>query len=262
MKFVANYSLVSSKSNKYLQLVKKLQSQSKFRMKNNQFVIEGLRICEDALQNEIVFDYAFVSESFFDQKEEAATRFFENSSLSFIVRDQLFATISDTKTPQGILIVAKIPQTLRKISKGGKYIALDNLSDNTNLGAIARTAEAMGINGIIMTTDSCDPYSPKSLRASMGTLLRMPIYITDDLVSFFSQNGLNAVSFVVDDGASKLPEITFFENDVIVIGNEANGITENVKENSRLLVTIPMKGKTESLNAAAAAAIAIYEFAK
>ena len=256
------YSEISSNSNKYIKLVEKLQKSSKARNESNLFVLEGLRICEDAFDNGIVIENVFVSVSFYEKTRYIAEKFFQRSKLNFVVNDSLFLKICDTKTPQGIIVVAKKPDATGKIDNSGKYIALDSIADTSNLGAICRTAEALGLSGIIINNTSCDPFSPKSLRASMGTILRMPIYITDDLPMFFVDNGLSGVSLVVDKTAQKLAEFNFEKSDVIIIGNEANGISDAVKDASRALVTIPMTGNIESLNAAGAAAIAIYEYTK
>lgn len=256
------FSEISSNSNKYIKLVEKLQKSSKARNESGLFVLEGLRICEDAFDNGIVIENVFVSVSFYEKTRDIAKKFFQGSKLNFVVNDSLFLKICDTKTPQGIIVVAKKPDSSDSIDNNGKYIALDSIADTSNLGAICRTAEALGLSGIIINNTSCDPYSPKSLRASMGTLLRMPVFITDDLPAFLTQNGLSGVSLVVDKTAQKLDNFNFEQGDVIIIGNEANGIGNEVKTASRALVTIPMSGKTESLNAAGAAAIAIYEYTK
>ena len=151
--------------------------------------------------------------------------------------------------------------TTTNIDKKGRYIGLENLSDPSNLGAIGRTAEALGVSGILVSGNSCDPYSPKALRASMGTLIRMPIFVCDNLIETISENGLNAYACVVDGDAAPISEINFKDGDVLLIGNEANGLTDEIKKNAKP-ITIPMRGNAESLNAAAAASIAMWEMVK
>ncbi|MCQ2451262.1 MAG: RNA methyltransferase [Clostridia bacterium] len=259
---MAVFSEISSKDNKYLKYVSKLQTSAKFRNTEQKFVIEGLRICLDAMQNHISFEVTLVSETFYDKFKKESEVFFANSRLNFKIKDSLFQKISDTKNPQGVIAVAEIPENKFVFDKSKKYVALDNIADPSNLGAVSRTAEALGVGGIVLTNDGCDPYSPKVLRASMGTILRMPIFVTDNLPMLIKSNNIRAISCVVDEGAEKIGDIKFNNGDMIIIGNEANGVTNDVKDASEILITIPMTGRAESLNAAAAAAIAIYELTK
>ena len=113
-----------------------------------------------------------------------------------------------------------------------------------------------------MTADSCDPYAPKSLRSSMGTLLRLPIFVVDNLIDFISQNNLRSFACVVDKDAESISSQAFNDGDVLLIGNEANGLTDDTKQKADKQITIKMQGKAESLNAAAAAAIAMWEMVK
>lgn len=253
---------ISSKDNQLIKFVSLLQSSAKHRIANNLFVLEGLRICDDAYQNNIRFDKLIVTKLAFEKHGEYINRFATVSRNCYVLKEDLFKKISDTNSPQGIIAVAQIPDLNKKILPDGRYIALENLADPSNLGAIARTAEALGVNGIIMSADSCDPYSPKSLRSSMGTLLRVPLYITDDIVKFICDNKLRSFACVVDTDATSIAEIQFKNGDVLLIGNEANGLSDQVKNAATEKITIKMQGKAESLNAAAAAAIAMWEMVK
>lgn len=253
---------ICSKDNPLIKFVSHLQTSAKYRKDNNLFVLEGLRICDDAFQNNIRFDKLIVTKSAYEKHNDYINQFASVSDSCVFLRDDLFKKISDTNNPQGIICVAKIPILLNKISNTGRYIALENLSDPSNLGAIARTAEALGIDGIIISSDSCDPYSPKSLRSSMGTLLRLPIYIVEDISRFLTDNNLRSFACVVDQDAAPINEQSFTCGDVLLIGNEANGLSDILKQNADYKVTIKMQGKAESLNAAAAAAIAMWEMVK
>ena len=253
---------ITSKDNPLIKFVSGLQGSSKQRRECNAFVLEGLRICTDAYDNNIKFDKLIVTKDALTKHTDSIHKFETVSDNCYILRDDLFKKISDTNTPQGIIAVAKILEINSEISRKGRYIALENIADPSNLGAIARTAEALGVSGIIVSAGGCDPYSPKSLRASMGTLLRMPIYITDDISEFISKNALRSFACVVDSDAQNIVKIDFKNGDVLLIGNEANGLTDNAKGRADTLVTIPMNGKAESLNAAAAASIAMWEMMK
>ncbi len=256
---MANFIEITSKDNSVLKLVSSLQSSSKSRRETGLFVIEGLRICEDAMENKVAFDRLIVTESAFRRQKEKIEKLAENSKNCYILTESLFKKISDTNTPQGILAVGVIPNNHIKINNKGRYIALENLQDPSNLGAVSRTAEALGVSGIIISGDSCDPYSPKVLRASMGTLLRMPMFITENINDFIKANNLRSFACVVDRDAESISEAEFNDGDVILIGNEGNGLREETKNSAFCRVTIKMSGNAESLNAAAAASIAMWE---
>ncbi len=257
-----NFTEITSKDNQLIKLVNALQESPKKRKESGLFVLEGLRICSDAAENNVKFDKLIVTKSAFEKHTEIINSFAEVSKNCYFLRDDLFKKISNTNTPQGIIAVAFTPEINNKILPDGKYIALENIADPSNLGTIARTAEALGIDGIIMTSGSCDPYSPKSLRSSMGTLLRIPLFITDDIVEFINENSLNAYACVVEKNADNITEKSFKSGDVLLIGNEANGLTDYARSAASCLITIKMQGKAESLNAAAAAAIAMWEMVK
>lgn len=253
---------ITSKDNQLIKFVSLLQSSAKQRKESKLFVLEGLRICDDAYDNNIKFDKLIVTETALEKYKDSIELFAKNSDSCYILTENLFKKISDTNSPQGVIVVAKVPETSNVISKDCRYIALENLADPSNLGAIARTAEALGVNGIIITSDSCDPYSPKSLRSSMGTLLRLPIFVVDDIMTCIKESQLRSFACVVDRGADGISSIDFKNGDVLLIGNEANGLSDDVKLSADFLVTIKMHGKAESLNAAAAAAIAMWEMTK
>lgn len=258
---MSDFISISSKDNPLIKLVCLLQKSSKARKEQGLFVLEGLRICLDAAENSIQFDKLIVSKSAYEKHKNQIIGFEEISECCYILTDNLFKKISDTDSPQGIIAVAKMPIIKREIDKNGRYIALENLQDPSNLGAISRTAEALGVSGIILAS-GCDPYSPKSLRASMGTLLRMPLYITNDLMGFIKASQLYSYGCVVENNAAKINDITFPNGSVVIIGNEANGLTDEVESEVDELITIPMKGNAESLNAAVAAAISMWEMMK
>lgn len=256
-----NFNKITAKDNPLIKLVCTLQSSAKARKENALFVLEGLRICCDAYENGIEFDKLIVSETFLDKQSESIFKLKNNSISNYLIPDSLFAKISDTDSPQGIIALVKIPNNNKFIDTNGRYIALENIQDPSNLGAISRTAEALGVSGIVLKS-GCDPFSPKSLRASMGTLLRLPIYLTDDLSQFIKEHSLRSFACVVDSSADAITNVKFENGDILIIGNEANGITKETADNSYKKITIPMLGSAESLNAAAAAAIAMWELKK
>ncbi|MBR4072667.1 MAG: RNA methyltransferase [Clostridia bacterium] len=257
-----NFLRITAKDNPLIKLVCGLQSSAKERRKNGLFVLEGLRICKDAYENGIRFDKLIISDTAYKKLADYIKTLSEISEKCYLLPDNLFSIIASTDSPQGIIAVAKIGEKNSEINKKGRYIALENLSDPSNLGAISRTAEALGITGILISGDSCDPYSPKALRASMGTLLRIPLIICDNLIDTIKDSSLNAYACVVDSDAKPITSVNFTDGDVVIIGNEANGLTDYAKSAAKERITIPMNGKAESLNAAAAAAISMWEMIK
>ena len=180
---------ITSRDNSLIKLVCGLKDSVRERKKHSLFVLEGLRICLDAYDNGINFDKFIVSETAIPRLENDVEKLSSRAQKCYLLPDSLFLKIASTDSPQGIIAVAKIPQGSKKINPDGRYIALENLSDPSNLGAIARTAEALGVTGIIISKGSVDPYSPKVLRASMGTLIRMPLFVCDDIMDFINLNG-------------------------------------------------------------------------
>lgn len=253
-----NFQRITSRENAFVKQLRALQGSARERMKNGIFLLEGLRICNDAMENGVELKTLVVSDG-------AAGKYADNISLlsdcaerKISVPDELFKYIGDTENPQGIIATAKIPMQNSAPETNGKYLGLEMISDPSNLGAAARTAEALGVSGIVLS-GGCDPYAPKSLRASMGTLLRLPLFITDDIIRFARSNGLKTVACVARRDAALITDIEFSGGELLLIGNEANGLSPDTVNSSDLRVTIPMLGSAESLNAAAAAAIGMWE---
>ena len=254
------YKEITAKDNPLIKLVGGLQTSAKARRESGLFVLEGLRLLSDAAENGVPFEKVIVSASAAEKYGEDLEILAQNAAERIRIPDHLFSKISDTKSPQGVCAVCKtVTRAADEIDRNGKYVLLDGVADPANVGAIARTGEALGVSGIILTGNSCDPYAPKVLRASMGTLLRLPLFFLDDI----RQNpGLTLYACVVERSATDIRTCAFRQGSAIVIGNEANGISDAVRKAADHCVTVPMRGKAESLNAAAAAAIAIWEMMK
>lgn len=253
---------IKSKDNSLIKLTSELQKSAKKRGETGLFCLEGLRICNDAFDNGIKFDKLIISETAGSKLKIEIERLTSISNEGYILPDSLFKRISETESPQGIIALAVKPNYNSSFNSKGRYIALENIQDPSNLGAIARSCEALGADGLILSKGCCDPYAPKSLRASMGTLLRIPVIFTDDFINDINSLGLKSFACVVDKEASPISSAEFKDGCALLIGNEANGLTQNTIENSDFRITIPMKGKAESLNAAVAASISIWEMMK
>ena len=256
--------IISSKDNPKIKYAKKLLDSSSFRKKEGKILIEGLRLCVDAAQNGVPIDTLFFTADFVRKFADQAAFLRSKSAESFEVTRQVLSKISDTDSCQGAVCVCGMPRLCLELKRGGRYLVLENVSDPSNVGAAARTAEALGTDGI-MVCGGCDPFGPKVLRASMGALLRFPVEIFPDIHSVaqkLKESGIPLYCSVVSMADCTVREMDFKKGCAVLIGNEACGASPEAKNISDRLFTIPMSGRAESLNAAAAAAIIIYEMTK
>lgn len=257
---------ISSKDNINIKNAVKLKKSSHFRKQSGNFVAEGLRICYDAMLSNAEIETLFVTENASQKYAEKFNELSNYSKKTFIVSEQIFHLISDTQTPQGFLCVIKaLDKTVQfdTIKNNGKMLALDNIQDPNNLGTILRSAEAFGIDGIVMSYDCCDIYSPKVVRGSMGAVFRIPFIICKSIASYLQENSdINSFAAVVDKNAKAITDAEFIRPCISVIGNEGNGLKQDTINACKNLITIPMNGKAESLNASVAASIIIWEMVK
>ncbi len=257
---------ITSKDNSLVKHINKLNKSSKYRKENAEFTAEGVRLCLDAYNSDAKISSLVVREDIIDKYNDIIEKLSAVSEKSYIVSEKIFKDISETKSPQGILCVIKaLDKTplFGKISIGGKFVALDNIQDPSNLGTILRTAEAVGIDGIVLSDDCCDIYSPKVVRGSMGAVFRIPFTVESSIKDFISAHkDITSYASVVSGDAEKITDVKFSDNSLLVIGNEGNGVKASTIEACDKKITIPMNGRAESLNASAAAAILIWEMVK
>lgn len=231
------------------------------RKKTGLFLLEGARLCADAAGNGVTVETLFVT-------QEAAVKYAAECDVisraansAYCVSDAVAEKLSDTLHPQGVFCVCRMPQTVPSVDPDGLYVFLDNIQNPDNLGAISRTAEALGFAGLIVSA-GCDIYSPKALRASMGALLRFPVIVAADgaaLLRECAEKGMRLLATVPDRDAEDITKVTLSSGAVLVVGNEGSGVSDETLALCADRVTIPMAGRAESLNAAAAAAIAMWE---
>ncbi len=255
---MADFERITSKDNEIIRLAAALVSSAKKRREEGMFVLDGLRLCRDAEQNGYEAECFIVGESAFEKFKSDAVAMAKNAKRACIVRDGLISKISDTVSPQGFISVCEFKSEDFKIHSDGLYIALENVQDPSNLGAISRSAEAFAFDGIILSSSGCDPYSPKSLRASMGALLRIPVTVVPNFTEFLMNTALDTYAAVVKNGEN-VREQSFKKGSVMVVGNEANGLSDECVSICKKAVTIPMTGKAESLNVATASSILMWE---
>lgn len=256
-----DFERIESRENRLVKSVKALMSSAKERKSSKMFVLEGMRLCRDAVLNGYSVDTVIAAEDFHDADTE---KLFGTAKRKVVMPRRLFDSLCDTVNPQGILCLVKTPDTVFGIESAekGKFIVLENTADPSNLGAVSRSAEAFGIDGLMVSSTGCDPFSPKALRASMGALLRLPVYIFGDIeecISALRLKGIKCFASVVKNADREVRQVTFPDGCAVLIGNEANGLTEKAISLCDEKITIAMRGRAESLNAAAAATVIMWE---
>lgn len=181
-----------------------------------------------------------------------------------VLTDTVFAHASDTKTPQGVLcVVRQKSYKLEDLLKGEKrhLLVLDNLQDPGNMGTIVRTAEGAGVTGVIMSRDCVDIYNPKTIRSTMGSIYRMPFYYAEDILKAICKikdAGIKVYAAHLD-GEKSYDEEDYAFSCAFLIGNEGNGLREETSKMADHYIIIPMSGEVESLNAAIAASVLMFE---
>lgn len=245
---------IASKSNKTYKYLKSLLMK-KCRAAEGVFTVEGEKSVHDALAAGCVKSVA-ASESFYQSKS-----FDYGDCDVFVVSDALFPQLCDTKTPQGILAVCGVKEGRPEDIAHGRYVYCDSVSDPGNLGTIIRTADAAGFDGVLLSEGCADLYSPKTVRASMGSFfhVRLMSGLNVSQLKSLADNEFKIVCGVLHHDSVDYREADLSGNLIIVIGNEANGVSEEAFELCGERITIPMMGGAESLNAAVAAALLMYE---
>lgn len=250
---------ITSRNNDRIKKAVKLCTSSKFRKEQGLYFLEGARLCSDAAQNTEIAE-AFFTENALEKYSTEAKIIINKSVDSFIITREVAEKMSDTKFSQGIFCICRMKNNSAELELNKKYIALENVQDPSNLGAVARTCEALGIDTIIINK-GCDIYNPKAQRSAMGSLQRLKIITVDSMTECIEKAnsmGIVTVAAVLNNCNCEM-NILKSDSIICIIGNEGNGITEETSNLSKYRLTIPMRGRAESLNAASAATILIWE---
>ena len=254
---------ITAKNNSKIKDLKALISSKKERKEKNLFVLEGVRLCYDGVRSGVFIKDVFCTKECMEKFPNEIEALRLSSENFYFVTKDIVKSISDTVNPQGIICTVKKENHTFKYEKGKKYIALDTVQNPDNLGAISRTAEALGIDGIIIY-GGCDIYNPKAQRASMGSLLRMKIKMTDSLedeIAELKKIGIKSYATVPDSNAKSITDVDFSKGAMCIIGNEGNGIRPEILSLCDK-ITIKMQGRAESFNASVAASIVMWELMK
>ncbi|WP_313134151.1 TrmH family RNA methyltransferase [Anaerocolumna sp.] len=254
--------MISSTSNGQIKNIIQLQKKSKAREEQGAFVIEGIKMFEESVTFGKLIK-AYVSNSFYEEKVLETPDYLKNIPYE-IVEDTVLKEASDTLTPQGIMAIVKKPEyNLKEMlqTSNANLVILEDLRDPGNLGTIVRTAEGAGVTGIILSKASVDMYNPKVIRSTMGAIYRMPFVYVEDLKEAIIKVKKHNISIYAAHLSAHYyyDEVDYNGKSAILIGNEANGLSDEITEMATKYIKIPMEGNVESLNAAIAAAVLMYE---
>ena len=249
---------IESKDNSLFKETKKLKERRN-RNKEGKYLIEGFRLIQEAYKANMEIEYLIINEGSEEKMNEYLSEYL-NSSDIYTIKNNLFISLTSTETPQGAIAVVKNREVSKDV-KGEFFLLCDKVQDPGNLGTIIRTAHAAGVDGIILTKGTVDIYNEKVIRSTMGSLFYVPIIQEDKNLSFIKKLKDDGFSLV----ATSLQESKdFFKSDlkgkiILSVGNEGNGISEEIFLLADKKVKIPMPGGAESLNVAIATSIILFE---
>lgn len=254
--------MISSNSNQQIKRIVQLQKKAKTRWEQRVFVVEGPKMVLEAPLDWL--ESVYVSESFL-QSSPYKQQISEMKCGYEVVSDSVMRSVSDTKTPQGILALVKMPaygwEDIVPAQKPPHILILESIQDPGNLGTMLRTGEGAGISGILMNNTTADLYNPKTIRATMGSIYRVPCYVSGDLGESVLRLKAAGVSVYAAHlkGTTAYDEPDYTKGSAFLVGNEGNGLTDELAALTDAYIRIPMEGQVESLNAAIAATLLMYE---
>lgn len=249
--------VIESKDNTLFKYTKKLKER-KHRTKENKYIIEGFRLVQEAFKANCNIEYLIVNENGKDKLNDYLSEYMDSIKI-YVMKNDLFTQLVATENTQGIIGVANINNSVKDI-KGEFYLLCDKVQDPGNLGTIIRTAHAAGVSGIILTKGTVDIYNDKTIRSTMGSIFYTPIIYDNDLsfLNSLKENGFSLVATSLEESKN------FFDEDlsgkvILSVGNEGNGISEEIFSLADKKVKIPMPGGAESLNVGVATSIILFE---
>lgn len=255
--------MITSGANPRVKQIVQWQTKAKERRKDGVFLAEGIKMFEEAPKEWI--REVYLSEDAFEKIKKMPGLPEKLEQVGYeTVSSEVFAKMSDTQTPQGVLTVLKRPNyKLEDLlnQPNPLLVVLENLQDPGNLGTIIRTGEGAGVTGVIMSEGTVDIFNPKTIRSTMGSVYRVPfVYVTDvsEIMSKMREKGIHTYAAHLQ-GDTYYDSFCFKEPTAFLIGNEGNGLSKELADSADSYLKIPMEGKVESLNAAIATSLLMYE---
>lgn len=244
---------ISSSTNEYIKKLKSLK-EKKYRMRTGLYMVEGEKTVMEALRSPVLVESIITCA----KTPGEAVQFAQEHGLDIVrVPREILVQIADTKTPPDILACIKYAAAEAEMT-GRFFVLCDDVADPKNLGTIVRTADAAGADAVLISENSADPYGPKCQRACMGSMFHLPVEVgkTENFLSKFSEEGGTVIAGMLE-GSSALEDT--YSRVLVVVGNESRGVSKAVRERADIAYRIPIYGKCDSLNAAVAAGIMMYD---
>ncbi|MBQ2866616.1 MAG: RNA methyltransferase [Clostridia bacterium] len=244
---------ISSRKNSEIQRLRRLLDDGGFRRCEGAFVCQGSVMLEEAVRSGMEIERVYCLES--------QLHFVPEGMPCVTVTPEIIEVISGVESASGLVFTCRIPQN-RALS-GNRFIALEDVRDPGNVGTVIRTADALGIDGVIMLGSCADCFAPKVVRSTMGSLFRMPLHFctVEQLREYCTQQGISLIAAELNDTACRLGETPLASPCCVMIGNEARGLSEAAVKSADRSYIIPMQG-AESLNAAVAASLFMWEMTR
>lgn len=256
--------VISSKDNETIKYIKKLK-EKKYREETNCYIIEGIKLVKEAIEENAKIKYIVICEDCDDAVKLEQNLLYDIAKNNCLyVTKKLFLSISDVTTPQGVLAVIEKKKGTEQIDYNDDIIvALDGIQDPGNLGTILRTVDSIGLTQILVSKETADSFNPKVVRSTMGAIFRVKVIECENLQEKLKEIKKHKYKIVVSSlqTENSLYDIKLNKK-VIVVGNEANGVSAEIQEMADEKIKIPMLGKTESLNASVATGVMLYEYVR
>ena len=255
--------IITSKDNENIKSIKKLKER-KYRDLNNEYIIEGIKILKEAIQEKAVIKKIVICEECLANNIIDEKLLYEIAKYDCLyVSKKIFEGLTDVSKPQGILAVVEKNNKKDINYNEDIIVALDGLQDPGNLGTILRTLDSANLSQVVVSKDTVDAYNPKVVRSTMGAIFRVNIVETENLKETLKEMKRHKYKVMCTDlTASKNIYEIDYNKKILVIGNESNGISKELLDMADEKIIIPMLGKTESLNASVATSIIVYEYVR
>lgn len=254
--------VITSKDNEFVKHVKKLK-EKKYREEYGEFLVEGIKMIQEAILEEAVIKQIVICDDCKTESAIPSELMYEIAKYDCIyVSEKVFYTMTDVTNPQGIMaIIEKYSSEENGIDfKEDFFLVLDNIQDPGNMGTILRTADSINLKQILVSKGTADQYNPKVVRSTMGAIFRVKIIECEDLVKTLKELKKHKIEiYATDLKTDKSIYDVDYKKKAVVIGNEANGVSTEILNLADTKIKIPMLGKTESLNAAVATGVILYE---
>lgn len=245
--------LITSRQNHIIRHVKKLASDRKYRKSSGEFLCEGPKMLAEAER------WGFVPKTILACDEAVLHPWEGRAAHAVLVTPELLAYAADTETPQGLIFTCALPEEPDKLP-GGRLLVLDGVQDPGNVGTILRTADAFGADGLVLLPGCADPWSPKVVRATMGACFRLPMLncTLEKLSEMLAEENIPLYATALREDTRDIRDADL-SRAAVVIGSEGKGVSDRVLGRCEMTLKIPMRERCESLNAAMAAGIVLWE---